>query len=567
MALSPGWQAVATKLQEAEKELSHGEIHMRLSDALQDHLQKTGGLGEVLASYGDDKSGDVVYNHNGDTFKAPYEIGEHKGKPMCSINHGARKDVIPVVNYEEEATEGDDDAHISQMEAYIPGKSQIEVVERYISQEHRSTMAKKDFAGKGTSFPIENEEDFHNAMRALGRAGRGNFSKAAIRRRALAIAKRKGYDTSKYEQKESAAAPKGTLAIRESCAFPVDIQIREAFIAGRTIKLIAPGKGASAFYTAEVLRRDGPKIFKAGTPMCIDHPTRAEESDRPEGSVKNWGAVLATDARWEESHAQGPGLYAEVKPFADTADFIDERAPYAGVSIRANGNAVMEGDRPVLRDGVPLLAGFTSAESVDMVTRAGAGGMFLSESARPIPIQQGGDVELTEAKVKELIEAAVTPYRERALKGDAVVVASRVLSTVSFTDPQKQFVIDSVLRETLPMSEGKLDDKKFGEIVIAEAKRYGASIGHRGVEGMGVVPLSEAKKKEPKEDKEEKKECAHCEGSGEKEDGGDRANCSGTGMKESRRRRTALDPDEVEILEALVMDRSQAKAAVRGRVA
>ena len=89
--------------------------------------------------------------------------------------------------------------------------------------------------------------------------------------------------------------------------------------------------------------------------MRIDHPTRAEESQRPEGSVKDWGAVLKHDAVWMDSYVSksgtdyGAGLYSEVMPFSDHAATIAEKGPYAGVSICANGNALTEAGKTVMR--------------------------------------------------------------------------------------------------------------------------------------------------------------------------------------------------------------------------
>ena len=88
---------------------------------------------------------------------------------------------------------------------------------------------------------------------------------------------------------------------------------------------------------------------------------------------------------------------------------------------------------------------------------------------------------MTEADVKKLIEstvaAATSPLRERAVKGDAVVIASKVLSPLAFNEAAKQFVIDTVLRGSLPLKEGELDGAKFTELVTAEAKRVGALFG------------------------------------------------------------------------------------------
>lgn len=423
-------------------------------------------------------------------------------------------------------------------------------------------MPRKSFAGKGTSFPIETEEDFHNAMRAVGRAGPGNYSRTKIRERALRIAKEHGWDTSKYKAKESAPpAPPApaSLSLKESVPFEIDIQLREAINPSREIKLISPGKGASAFYPPEVLKRDGPKVFKAGTPMRIDHPTRAEEADRPEGSVRDWGAVLESAAVWHDTHKQGPGLYGRIKPFSDHAQMIEEKGPYAGVSIRANGNAVMEAGRPVMRDGVPVLAELLSAEGVDMVTRAGAGGMFLQESAR----EAAGGFEVDEAQIKRLIEAATNPFRERALRGDAVVLASRILAGVSFTEGQKQFVIEETLRNPIPVEGDKIDEKKFSDLVVAEAKRLGVALGTGGkVRGLGVS-VSEAKST---------KNCPDCDGDGKDEDGEDCETCSGSGKvaMKKKAKESAGDLQEsgelaARLRESLGMSEAGAKRAAEGR--
>jgi len=155
------------------------------------------------------------------------------------------------------------------------------------------------------------------------------------------------------------------------------------------LKLIAPGWGASGYYPAETLRRDGPKTFKAGTKMYWNHPTMAQESERPEGDLRDLAAVLVSDARWEESGAAGPGLYADAKVFGDYAPAVEELAPHIGVSIRASGRAATgeaEG-----RQG-PIINALTVGRSVDFVTEPGAGGRIVEmfEAARPGAGADGG---------------------------------------------------------------------------------------------------------------------------------------------------------------------------------
>jgi hypothetical protein len=293
------------------------------------------------------------------------------------------------------------------------------------------------------------------------------------------------------------------LKLFESATPLEAIVIREAK-ADYEIKLIAPGKGSSAFYPAEVLKRDGPKTFVAGTHVYLNHATAAEEAARPEGDVKNLAGVLTTNAVYHETHAKGPGLYGRMKVFADHGQMVEEKAAHVGMSIRASGMA----ESGTKRDGLPILKALTSAESVDVVTRAGAGGMILTESAAGAATLQ--ETQMTTEEVQKLVEAAsakavtdavaaaVGPLKQRALRGDALIEAARALASVTLPEASKQRVIESVLREAIPVTAaGELDTVKFAEAVAAEAKREGAYVAgltHAGrVTGMGVAAPVEVK--------------------------------------------------------------------------
>ena len=570
--LTAAYGLLALRLQEDNSALSNGDTQKRLSDAVSEHF-KGSGWGYYLDHFGDSDSGDVVYSHSGDTYKAPYEIS---GTPaVASIDHDKKTKVVPRTVYDEQEDEGDHYAKMREAALYTDGD--LPLCERFVSQSERDKADESDFAGKGKSFPILKPEDVMAAVRSIGRAGRGNLGPSGIKARIIAIAKRKGW--TKYlpkswqgSSKASESAPSsgsGSLKLSESVAFPVDIKLSEAFggdfKSSYNICLIKPGKGSSAFYPSEVLKRDGPKVFKAGTPMRIDHPTRAEESARPEGSVKDWGGVLESDAVWNDSGAQGPALYGRVKPFSDHVQTIHEKGPYAGVSIRANGEAVMESGRPKMQDGLPVLAALTSAEGVDMVTRAGAGGMFLSESAMADP-QNNEGAEMTDEQIKllisEAIKGATAPLRERALKGDALYAGLKALEGVAFTDEQKSFVIEEAIRAGLPEKDNALDTEKFGVLVMSEAQRLGKVLGNGGkVRGLGVA-VSEAGKG--------MKQCPTCDGDGENSDGEDCADCDGKGMvpKGTKAKESHVDADKQlasQLASTLGLSESAANRAAKGR--
>jgi len=143
------------------------------------------------------------------------------------------------------------------------------------------------------------------------------------------------------------------------------------------IKIIEPGWGSSAFYPAEVLKRDGPKVFTEGMQMFWDHQTETEEAERPEGECDDVAAVLATPAHWEDNHPAGPGLYSDAKVMKHYAEKLGELAPYIGVSIRTKG--VAEAGEAEGREGFILTELLKAPHSsVDFVTKAGAGGAVLA---------------------------------------------------------------------------------------------------------------------------------------------------------------------------------------------
>ncbi len=500
MVLRAGYLAVALKLQEAASDLSAQDVRTRLSDAINDAHRGTNTWAYYIDHFGDGESGDVIYSCDGDTMRCPYAIsGGGASAAVCTLDMESAEDVVPRTIYEPEADEAD---HYAAMEEALKKEklyAELPVYERFISKPERDKASSSDFAGKGKSFPILKPEDVSAAAHSLGRAGSGNLGPSGIKARIIAIAKRKGWSSKLPkawqgggdEKKESAQASQSTgpLKLIESASCLETIILREAK-ADYEIKLIAPGKGSSAFYPAEVLKRDGPQVFKASTHVYLNHPTAAEEAARPEGDVTNLAGVLTTGAIYHESHAKGPGLYARMKVFADHAQMVEEKAAHVGMSIRASGIAEAGGQ---LKEGLPVLKQLTGAESVDVVTKAGAGGMILSEAAKPqIPIQEAA-MDATEVNklIESAVKAAQAPLLERALRGDAREAAAKILAPLALIEKGKARVIDTLLSRELPMKDGALDLVKFTEAVNAEAKAEGAYVAELSssgqVRGMGIT--------------------------------------------------------------------------------
>jgi hypothetical protein len=435
MVLRAGYLTVALKIQEAATAMCHEDIRTRLSDALNDAFRGTGSWCYVVAVFGDDKSGDVVYSCSSDLKKATYTISA----TSCKIDTATAVDVAPLTTYE------------------VQSDSLTEAGAR---------NSKRDMVQLQT---------IHDSAAALG----ANCSMQEAAKPGEAAAQ------------QAQGATTG-MRLVESAATTEAIVLKEAR-ADYEIKLIAPGKGSSAFYPKEVLQRDGPKVFKANTHVYVNHPTMAEEAARPEGDVKNLAGVLTTDAVYHESHVKGPGLYARMKVFADHGQMVEEKAPHVGMSIRASG--IAEAGRK--QEGVPVLKELTSAESVDVVTRAGAGGMILTEAAKPAnPIQEAAS--MTAEEVQRLVEAGIRTSR---LPEDARQEATRLLETVALKNETKAYIVETVLRGTIPTKEGALDKDALAPLVVAEAQRVGkliaAESGGAQVRGMGIgAPIPAPKPEE-----------------------------------------------------------------------
>lgn len=534
--LRSGYILLAQKLQEAA-DLMNSDVAARLSDQIQDMHRGTGHYANYLDHSGDSESGDVVYSVDGNVVSAPYEMSsDGDGAAKCFVHADKATNVVPRTIYEPEADQDELDEYAKMTEAALYTRGPMPLLERKIPKSERDNASAGSFAGKGKSFPILKPEDVAAAAHALGRAGSGNYSTDVIKKNIIRIAKEKGWtsqlphawqdDASSKESrrvreakkpmkdcpdcegtgedgdddcdtcdgtgkvpmfaksKESAAA-RGGMRLVESADTLETIRLVEAK-ADYEIKLIAPGKGSSAFYPAEVLKRDGPQVFRAGTHVYLNHATRAEEAERPEGDVKNLAGVLTTDAIYHESHAKGPGLYGRMKVFADHAQIVEEKAPHVGMSIRASG--VAESGKS--REGLPVLAKLTAAESVDVVTKAGAGGMILTESARTRAQESSMDAE-----EKLLLQRLV----EKDIRREAITEGARVLEDVNLPESAKVYIIETVVDRGVPKEAGALDIKKFTDAVNAEARRFGGAIGAGPrVTGMGApapVELTESQRK------------------------------------------------------------------------
>ena len=208
-------------------------------------------------------------------------------------------------------------------------------------------------------------------------------------------------------------------------------------------------QGSSAYYSAEVLEAGAP-LFRKGTHIYMNHMTAEEAAVRPEGDVNNLIGVLESDAVMEAD-----GLYADLTIFSHHKERLKEMAPYIGLSIRAYGRVEESDSGPVLKE-------FTSVESVDVVTKAGAGGKFVSlaESAKPGLLENTASDEAPtkskELKMEQEVREAFDKI-EAALVALPASISTAVAEAMKPAEPEGSQVEESTEVETAVVAEALIE--------------------------------------------------------------------------------------------------------------
>ncbi len=301
------------------------------------------------------------------------------------------------------------------------------------------------------------------------------------------------------------------------------------------VRIIGPGKGSSAVYEADQLKRDG-GVFK-GAQVFWDHPSTKEERERPERSLRDLCGVAVTDPVYEETGPKGAGLYTDVRVFKPYQPMIEEMGPHIGVSIRAAGSVVT---KTIGGESVRVAEKFTSG-GFDFVTKAGAGGAVvpLMESARPgvkefveafladhpqesetsesaraqfIEWATGSHTQHSEEEDMELkeqleqVKAENVALKEAVKQKDQALVlkeAGEIVDQTILAEKDLAEVTRARLRQTIKaegaIKDGKLDKDALTALVkeaVKAEKAYIEALKPHGVTGMGpTAPADEGKKR------------------------------------------------------------------------
>jgi hypothetical protein len=442
----------------------------------------------------------VVYQMGEDLFRRDYTINADEtvtlGDPI-----EVEMSYVPVAAAAQESEAPEDAGTGAAVDATEEAKADPNVG----GGTDRSKIPAADFAGKNRSFPIVSPKDVADAAASIGRAGSDNYSSDQLKRRIIAIAKRKGAAFTAQLPKawqESEASHEVAL---EGDLIPL---IEKAVKKDGTlkVKVIQAGWGSSGFYPADVLKRDGPRVFADGTQMFWNHQTAEEAAARPEGDLRDLAAVLTSDAEWQERGPAGPGLYASAKAIGGYAGAIESLAPHIGVSIRAYGRA--KAGEAEGREG-PIIEELTAGQSVDFVTAAGAGGEILQlfEAARgrtPAPTSEGRPT-VDEEQARALREAMagleqrnteltdqLARMQEALLIRDVRDMLGSALRELDMPDMTRQRLFES-LQGRAPIKDGALDRDAYRTLIQESVKAelaylaQATGLGDGRIRGMGAT--------------------------------------------------------------------------------
>ncbi len=221
------------------------------------------------------------------------------------------------------------------------------------------------------------------------------------------------------------------------------------------VKIIQSGWGSSGYYSEALLSSFGPKVFKSGTKVFMNHP---DANSRPERDVQKLAGKLITDAVFSEG-----ALYADIEFYSSYAPIIREMAGDIGLSIHAFGDA--EYGEAEGRQG-PIIESLIEdpLTSVDVVTVAGAGGKFLnlleSYSRKTLTevsesLSEGNGMSIT----KEEFDAAIAD-----LKNAFVEALSPVVESVSvLVESAKPAEVEGDVADEAPALDPVEIAEKFNE--------------------------------------------------------------------------------------------------------
>jgi len=235
------------------------------------------------------------------------------------------------------------------------------------------------------------------------------------------------------------------------------IETKEPF--SYTVQIIKPGLTVDKqrYYPAEVIARDGPRIFE-GVRMHENHATKQEDQARPEGDVRTWVGELSNlfidsaNALCGEAKIFDPAFRAKLEGMK-SAGVLNKMA----LSIRAVGECV-KGN--VDGKSVDVVERLIKARSVDFVTEGNAGGCVLFDEKTDVDLLDHAGLREVRPDLVELIEHTAT----KALATQSKIEKARLVEERDAAKAEVAKVREESER-IVKLAEGRI----AGERLLAEA--------------------------------------------------------------------------------------------------
>jgi len=192
------------------------------------------------------------------------------------------------------------------------------------------------------------------------------------------------------------------------------ISLSEAKIDGKgiaTIDIIQPGMNSdfSRYYPADMLARDH-AIFE-GVKMYADHPSKEDELNRPERSIRDWVATLS-EVYYDEVANKLRGKATIVESwFKEKVSNLKDQGLLSnlGVSINAIGKGVKS---KIEGKSTTVIEKLLAVRSVDFVTEPGAGGFVIAYESKETDVDLIG-VEAFRERRPDLISEIESVIKEQ----------------------------------------------------------------------------------------------------------------------------------------------------------
>jgi hypothetical protein len=270
-------------------------------------------------------------------------------------------------------------------------------------------------------------------------------------------------------------------------------------------RVIVEGVSSNGNHYTEAALQSVGGVF-LGKPIYVDHPTRTEETDRPERSVRDLVGRLPDNPGdfYVDTVKEGP--FAGRKATFFRNGVLSKTADWLGTLIRERIAGDMSINAIGRGRGGPnqtfTVEAFTDATSLDFVTRAGAGGQGLLESAgRPaVDIHRALLATLTVAELAEVAPHIVDELgkreRQKAYGEKQEFISAKEALTVAqgnFTNTQKALAktLTALRAYRLKEETGKAQGVVEAELTAAKLPEAAANHVRRLLEA-DVRKLAEA---------------------------------------------------------------------------